>query len=448
MLRFSRKHRFLVKITLIVFVSFLIIAAVMWFFFKSTARNIGYYIATGKKNTAVVLITEYLGNPPSKIKAKILSNFYGIAFEYYDNGVLKWIVGRKLDFSRGVKYGINSKKPAIKNMMKNEHFEQMHRMMRGMLKREIYLGEGRLIKIHFPAYPHRKIFIFPVVIIFFIVISIAILIFFMIKRTLLPVQKLIDASQKIGNGDLSYRLNYYKEDEFKNVVNAFNTMAEKLENMLKSQRDLLHMISHELRTPLSRISLALELGDFKRSKTIIKLEIKEIDELIESIMELSRLEDEEIGVEKNDLVEIIYEIIRKYENINFDVKMLTSNAIVKGKRILLEKAIGNIIDNAVKYTDKKTPINIELYRDNSHFVFKVINSGKGLSEDEIKMIFKPFYRAKNARLGSTDGKGLGLVVANRIIEGIGGTIECKSVQDGPTEFIITIPICRDLARDS
>ena len=436
MLKFNKKYRFLLKITLIVFISFLIAATVMWIFFRSTARNIGYYLATGRKNTAVVLITEYLGNPPSKLKARILSNFYDISFEYFDNGKVKWSVGKKLEFIKGMHFG-------GKSTMMNKPLEHMRRMMRGMFKKDVYLGDKKMISIYFPIYPHgkiRKIFIFPIIIIFLVIISIAILIFFIIKRTLLPIQALIEASHRIGNGDLSYRLVYKKNDEFANVVNAFNIMAGKLEDMLRSQRELLHMISHELRTPLTRINLALELDNFEKSKEIIRDEIKEINELIESIIGLSRLDNEQIGIEKSDLVKTVKKIIGKYKNINIDVRIAVESAWLKCNKILLEKAIGNIIENAVKYSDKKDPIFIELFRDDDHYVFKVINSGKGIDNEEIKNIFKPFYRGKNATESYKEGKGLGLVVAKRIIETIGGNIECESSKEGPTKFVLRIPV--------
>ena len=439
----NKRYRFLIKITLIVFISFFIATMVMWAFFRSTARNIGYYLATGRKNTAVVLITEYLGNPPSRLKAKILSNFYNLNFEYYDNGVLKWSVGSELDQGRKKRdmfYGRNS---GGGPMMKNEPFEHMRRMMRGMFKRDVFLDDGKILSIYFPIYTHRKIFLFPLIFIFVAILSIAALIFFIIKKTLLPIQKLIDASHRIGNGDLSYRLSYEKNDDFSNVVKSFNTMAEKLENMLISQRELLHMISHELRTPLTRINLALEMGDIERCKEIIRDETKEMNELIESIMELSRLEIEEIAVEKSDLIEILKKIIEKYNKLNFKLDIKVPSAKINGKKILVEKAISNVIDNAFKYSDGREPVYIKLFSDNDdQFICSVRNSGRGLDKDEIKDIFKPFYRGKNATLQSNrpkEGKGLGLVVANRIVEGLGGYIRCKSSPEGPTEFIIVIP---------
>jgi len=428
MSKYAKKYHFLLKITLIFFICFLVAATAMWVFLKSTARNIGYYLTTGRKNTAIVLITEYLGNPPSRLKAKVLSNLYDIAFKYSDNEIVKWSVGKRLELHFGGK-----------PMMKNETVGRMHRMMRNMFKKDIYLGNGKTLSIYFSLYPHRKMFILPIIFIFLFILIIAALIFYLLRRTLMPIQKLIEASHKIGNGDLSYRLKYDRNDEFRNVVNAFNIMTEKVEVILKSQRELLHMISHELRTPLTRISLALELRDYGKSKAIIKGEVREINELIESIIELSRLENEQIGIEKSDIIQVVKHTVENFNNIQVKVLITNSSAIVKGKSLLLERAIGNIISNAVKYTNNREPVYVELRKERDYYICEVTNTGKGLDEEEIKKIFEPFYRGKNAIEGLKDGKGLGLVVTHRIIEGAGGKIECKSNPEGPTIFILKIP---------
>lgn len=421
------------KIIIIVFVSFILSSIVLWLFFRSTARNIGNYLRGPDRRTATMLIEDYLGAPPSRFKAFLLNKMYHISFEYYRDGELIWRVGETAGFDK---------------MM------EMHRRMmggrgkmggfgvmgKGHAVQEIDIGSGERIVVYYPLYEHRKIFLIPLIILVFALGIIVLVIYYLTKRTLNPIRKLIEASKRIGDGDLSYRINYDKDDEFKSVVVAFNSMAKKLETMLKDQRELLHLLSHELKTPLARINLALELDDREKAYRLIQDEVRGMSELIESIMDLSRIDYDQIGMEKVNLVDLINEQLKRekeYRDIAVEVNLPSEDALIPGKRVLIEKVVGNIMENAFKYSDGREPIKVRLYRDGDSWMLSVINTGRGLREEECKRIFSPFYRGQNS--GQVKGKGLGLVVVHRVLDYLGGSVRCISRPEGPTEFLLKFP---------
>jgi len=246
---------------------------------------------------------------------------------------------------------------------------------------------------------------------------------------------LIKASERIGEGDLSYRL------EFKRVAHAFNTMAEKLERMLEGQRELLHLISHELRTPPTRINLALEMKNKKRSSEIIKHEIQDINMLIGEILDLSRLDQQGVEKirEKIDLGAVLGKIVHHYSGvrINFDKKL--NQIFMYDHPVLIKNAFTNLIDNAVKYGGHDKPIILEVSQNNSTIMIAIKNDGKGTNKDEQVMVFKPFYRGSNDREMGAEGKGPGLTIVKRIIEMNSGIITINSSIEGLTIFTIAIP---------
>ncbi len=418
------------KITLIIFISFILSGIIFWIFFQSTARNIGAYLHGPGRKTATFLIKDYLGSPPSKFKAFLLNKIYNISFKYLKDGREIWRVG---SFESAIEYRKRHQQ-MMKGMM-NSRMMGMHQLVH-----ELDLGKNERIIIYYPVYERRKIFFIPIIT---LVLSFGLIIFIILlltKRTLLPIHELIEASKRIGSGDLSYRINYTREDDFKDVVDAFNSMTKKLERMLKEQRELLHMLSHELRTPLARISLALEIDDREKSYSIIKEEIRGMNELIESIMELSRIDYDQIGSEECNLKDVVWDVIGKEfegEKARIKIDISDEKVFVKSKKILIERVVRNVIENALKYGDKNTQVEIKLFNNENSGVLKVLNYGKGLSKEEIENIFYPFYRGRNSK--DTKGKGLGLVVVQRIMDSLGGEVMCKSDINGPTEFTVIFP---------
>jgi signal transduction histidine kinase len=422
----SIRYSILIKIVTLFILGFLLISGAVWIFFRNSVRNIGRYLYFGKPDNAVLLITTYLGDPPSKIKAKVLTRMYNISIVYSEEGNIVWA-------TEATERADGPRSRAMGNMMRG---------MRHMdIRRDIPLDRGRVLSLYIPMHLTRKQYFTPFIFFILVAVLIGFTISLSVKKTLKPLDRIMEASRSISNGDLSYRIQYNRDDDFGKVASAFNTMAEKLSSMLSNHRELLHLISHELRTPLTRINLALEIQDKEKSAELIKGEIKEIDTLVGEVLDLSRMDYEDRIKDSDtlDLVDMLKGLINKYnrKEIRFDTTVETAD--ISGNEVLLKKAFSNLIDNAVNYSASDTVINIGIIKNGGNYITTVENSGPGLSEKEQVKIWEPFYRGDNSQLNGTPGKGLGLVIVKKAIRLSDGKITVASSSEGPTIFTVSLP---------
>jgi len=423
----SYRTKLLLRILAAAVIGMLLITVVIWIFFRNEVKSIGDYLKYGSREDALMLISGYLGDPPSQFRAKILSRVYGITVVYYVKGRVSWVAE-----SRWARV-LRARAPMMHMMM--------DRMRGPRHNREtVFLSEGRVLTFILPPMPPRRNVILPLAGTSFVILLVGSMVFIMVKKTLKPVDKIIMAAERVGQGDLTYRIQHERDDDFKKVAHAFNTMTERLVSMLENQRELLHLISHELRTPLARINLALEMKDRKKSQDIIKGEIREIDNLVEDVLDLSRMDQAQQykSVEPVNLIYMIQSLIEDYgDKVRFVYDSV--NARVNGNELLLKKAFSNLVENAVKYSLGDTPVEIALVTENEFCRLVVKNDGPGLSKYELAKIWEPFFRGRNARTTGSAGKGLGLVVVKKAIELSAGNITVESAKNGPTIFTVHLP---------
>ena len=441
--RYSYRSSLVIKAVILLTLGFLLISTVLWIYLKNELRDIGYYIRFGRRDEVALLISEYLGNPPSRFKARMLAQTYGVIVLYREKGRIQWVAEKKrLLRSRvrvpdDIQHGI-----MMQRMMENRH----GRLPEGRLVQHISIAPDSIVSIMFPPpMPHqqsplRNHSIAPLFVILFIGLLVGSILFVLLRRTFSPLDRIIEASRSIGEGDLSHRIEHGRGDDFDKVATAFNTMAAKLSSMFANQRDLLHFISHELRTPLARIRLALELKDKKRSYALIRDEVEEIDSLVGEVSELSRLDnmDRENGRKELDLVSLIRGLIEGCtESVRFDSE--TVRAPVLCNPLLVRKALWNLLDNAIKYSEQGDAVVVALREKTRGWEVSFKNSGPGIPQSEIENIWEPFYRGTNAAVCNVDGRGLGLVVVRRSVELCGGKVAVSSSEQGPTVFTVWLP---------
>ncbi len=435
--RFSYRSALVGKVVLLLTLGFLLISTVMWLYFKNEVRDIGYYLRFGRRDEIALLISEYLGNPPSRIKARMLAQAYGVIVLYRENGRIQWAVEKRRP--------LRHREPVMENMQRGMMMLRMMENMHGSpggqrLVHHVPIAPDRIISIIFPLPIMRGRPITPLFVILFIGLLVGSILFVLLRRTFSPLDRIIEASRSIGEGDLSHQMEYGRGDDFDKVAAAFNTMTAKLSAMLSNQRDLLHFISHELRTPLARIRLALELKDRKRSYNLIKEEVEEIDSLIGEVSELSRLDnmERETNRKKLELVSLLHELAEDDRKaVLFD--NAPSHAQVVSNPVLVRKALSNLLDNAIKYSEHEEPVVVTLGEKLQGWDITVQNSGPGIPKNEIDRIWEPFYRGTNAGLTGVEGRGLGLVVVRKSVELCGGRVEVSSSEQGPTVFTVWLP---------
>jgi two-component system sensor histidine kinase CpxA len=270
-----------------------------------------------------------------------------------------------------------------------------------------------------------------------------------------PIWQLRLATRSLASGDLNARAGEKlgrRSDEIADLVRDFDTMAEKIRELLENQKRLLSDVSHELRSPLARLRVALALSrrreeDSQRSShERIEKEIERLDELIGRILTLSRLESGQLKlttsqVDLNELVEDVvadarFEAARTGHSLVFqsDVQME-----VEANEELLRSSIENVVRNALYYTAGDEPINIRLFAENGQAVLRVRDNGPGVPPEALAKLFEAFYRVDDSRVTATGGTGLGLAIAKRAILAHQGAITARNV--APHGLEIEIRLC-------
>lgn len=270
-----------------------------------------------------------------------------------------------------------------------------------------------------------------------------------------PITKLRGAAQLLAEGNFETRVSDKigkRRDEVALLAKDFDEMARRIESLINSEKRLTQDISHELRSPLARMNVALELARSKANEDTLPLlarletESGRLNELIEQLLTLSKLETGSVSFEKSDLdlKKIVGEIS---SDANFEasargrgVTLTVADKVrVKGNEPLLRRAIENVLRNAVRYTPKGTEVEVSLKSDLHSAVLEIRDHGEGVPEQDLGKLFKPFYRLSEARDRKSGGAGLGLAIAERAVNHHDGNIAAVNTGEGLL-VTITLPV--------
>lgn len=306
-------------------------------------------------------------------------------------------------------------------------------------------GHNGIFWIRGTAFPFPARFGFIIVSITIILLIVFSLIFSALRRLLHPLKALINSTNAVASGNFDVTVPVRGSDEFSVLSDSFNNMVSAIRTMLFQKKQLLNDVSHELRSPLTRIKIALELLPSCDSKTDIIHDVREMEIMIDELLETARLEQAPASVvhERIDIVALMRELTIQYHDGGNPLEIETglNELILNGNRELLRKAFRNIIENAIKYSAScNLPVRIAIYTTDKHAQVDVIDHGCGIDEKSIDQIFEPFYRADFSRTRDTGGYGLGLYICKRIIDSHNGTINVDSVAGKGTTVTVTIPL--------
>ena len=271
-----------------------------------------------------------------------------------------------------------------------------------------------------------------------------------------PIGKLRKATQKFAEGDLQTRVGPEvgnRHDELAYLARDFDEMAERIENLLDSQKRLSQDISHELRSPLARLNVALELAKQRSTGAAttpllerIENESNRLNEMIGRLLMLSKLESgaQDFDKQNINLTKLVESVV---SDADFEaqakgksVKILEKkNARVFGNENLLRSAVENVLRNAVRYTGEGTTVEVSISNGKGRAEIDVRDFGEGVPEDELENLFRPFYRVGEARERKTGGIGLGLAIAERAVHAHRGTIKARNTENG-LHIVIKLPV--------
>lgn len=268
------------------------------------------------------------------------------------------------------------------------------------------------------------------------------------RRFAAPLGLMAKAARRIERGDYSVRISDTSESfEIAELEGAFNTMSGEIEKTLMELRVLTENMAHDLRTPLTRLKAAAELHAMgvDSAGNLAENVMEEIDAMLAMINMMLEISQTEYGAaraptEELDLVPFFGEMLELYSaladdrGISLSAQLPSGPVRFRGHKGRLQQMVGNLLDNAVKFTPGGGHVVVRLT--SAPIVIEVENSGPGIKAKDIPHVFKRFWRADSSR--SLQGNGLGLALVKAIAESYGGNVSCTSIPGKTTTFRIVL----------
>jgi two-component system sensor histidine kinase CpxA len=281
------------------------------------------------------------------------------------------------------------------------------------------------------------------------------------RHITLPIRVLESAAARMAGGELSVRTlpaMRGRTDELAAMGAAFDSMAERIETLLRTQREMLADISHELRSPLTRISVSLEL--LRRGEVDVlepmQADLDRLNGMIGQVLELTRLElmESRIALAQQELnvSTLVEEIVdsANYEGRALDktvTLVLDGVYFITGEYGVLRSCIENIVRNALQYSPAGAEIDVAVEAETAGRVtVRVEDRGPGVPDEALKRLFAPFYRVPGSAAQHPSGSGLGLSIAARAAARCGGTVTAENRKPNGLCVIVTLPLCTGLSR--
>jgi signal transduction histidine kinase len=277
----------------------------------------------------------------------------------------------------------------------------------------------------------------------------------LMRRMINPLSEVIAASQAVSQGDLTARVPVRAQhDDLSALSEHFNHMADELERSDRQRRNMLADITHELRTPITILRGRLEGildGVYPPDEAHIAPALEEtylLERLVEDLRLLALAESNQLRFELKPVrlteqVEItlgLFSAQAAERNISFHLESEENLPEVMLDPQRFQQVIGNLIDNALRYTPESSVIDVSIHKNGSEIELIVADDGPGIPETELPRIFDRLWRGDKSRARSTGGAGLGLSIARQLIESQGGKITARNRSPQGFEVSIMLPI--------
>jgi two-component system, OmpR family, sensor histidine kinase ArlS len=280
-----------------------------------------------------------------------------------------------------------------------------------------------------------------------------IIIIFLTRFVTHPLIQMSEATKRISKGDFSVSLPNVSKDEIGELGESIKVLASDLEILKKERNEFLASISHELRTPLTYIKgyadIARRQGtnneDRDKYLGIIFEETGKLSKLVKELFNLAKMDENTFSIEKEEvhLLPYFQTIIEKVSPafLEYQIEIVLEcpdHLYAKIDPMRFEQVILNLLDNARKYSEPQTKIDVVVKRTDGAIHMIVHDEGKGIPEEDLPRIFERFYRVDKSRTRALGGTGLGLSIVKQLVEAHGGTIEVSSSRNIGTTFKIIL----------
>lgn len=270
-----------------------------------------------------------------------------------------------------------------------------------------------------------------------------------------PLKNMSDAAKAMARGDFSKRIPVTSDDEIGELAASFNMMTNSLSRLETMRRSFVGSVSHELRTPMTTISGFIDGildGTIPEDKheyylSIVSSEVKRLSRLINSMLDISRLESGEVELKRerfsfNELVcSIVIGQEQRIEKGKLQIEGLDSLSedCIFADRDLVHQVVYNLVDNAIKFTPDGGKISFIISDEGENVSFVIKNTGDGISESELPFVFERFYKGDKSRSNVKKSLGLGLYLVKTIVSAHNGQISVSSREGQFTAFKVILP---------
>ena len=276
---------------------------------------------------------------------------------------------------------------------------------------------------------------------------------YFVKSIVIPVRQIGAAARRYARGDFSVRMPVKSDDEIGELSEILNKMADELSQSEAMKNEFISSVSHELRTPLTAIkgwaetigSMPDDRETVSKGMRVITTETERLSQMVEELLDFSRIQNGKFTLNKGNVdilaelgdAVLIYTEKAKKEGIELVYAEPEDLPIVYGDRNRLRQVFINVIDNAIKYSEKGGLVTVQAVQpDENHIEIEVSDTGCGITPEDLPKVKTKFFRANHIKRGS----GIGLAVADEIITMHSGTLEVFSEQGVGTSVVIVLPV--------
>ncbi len=308
----------------------------------------------------------------------------------------------------------------------------------GFVKGSLLLADGSTLIFTAPEpVDHWSLTLNRVLLALIPAIALVVMAALMIRRTLRPMDALVQAAGVIGRGGTMH-VPVRGSGEVRRVIRAFNDMQDRIHQLIADRMQALAAVGHDLRTPMARLQLRTEQVEDEELRRDIQTDAGEMEQMLDSLLAFLKGEDDPEPKRRIDAAVLVRTLLDEREDMGEEVAFSgPEHAEMMLRPLALKRALGNLVENAVRYAGGAR---VTLVHGSATATFRVEDDGPGIPDEDLHRALQPFVRLDPARGRNTKGLGLGLAIVSRMVEAQGGTFRLRNRPGGGLLAEMILPV--------
>lgn len=318
------------------------------------------------------------------------------------------------------------------------------------------------VAVFYPAqeiYTLRESILLRVYIVYGVIFVLSLMILFLFTFSVyVPLRKITEGATEYATGNLKYNIDVKTSDEMGYLASTLNYMSDELDKSNDYQRSFIANVSHDFRSPLTSIKgYADAISDgtipsemYPKYLGIISSETERLEKLTRGMLELNNMDSRRKGLEISDFdinaviknTAAVFEGTCRKKKISIELVLVSSTLFVSADMGKIQQVLYNLLDNAIKFSDKNSTISIETTLRHQKVFVSVKDSGVGIPKEKLNKIWDRFYKIDSSRGKDRKGTGLGLAIVKEIVNAHNQNINVISTEGVGTEFIFSLELAK------